>query len=65
MCSKNDLLDDLQNQLIPKSEPVDEDFVKIEELEEEGFVVVETVEVDKDLVKDETLENEKFSASNV
>ena len=65
MCSKNGLLDDLQDQFIPKSEPVDEDFINIEELEEEGVVVQETVEVDIDSVKEETLENEEFSASNV
>ena len=71
MCSKNELLDNYgqpKDQLIPKSEPIDMDFIKTEEFEEEGFVVQETVEVDEDSFKEEILEkeeNEKFSASNV
>ena len=65
MCSKNELLDDLQDQLIPKSEPIDVDFIKTEEFEEEGFVFPEAVEIDKDSIKEEILENEKGSASNV
>ena len=63
MCSKNELLDDLQDQLIPKSEPIDKDFIKTEEFEEGGYVVQKTVEVDKDSVKVEILENENGSAS--
>ena len=65
MCSRDELLDDLQDQLIPKSEPIDIDFIKTEEFEEEGFVDPEAVEVYKDSIKDEILENEKGSASNV
>ena len=61
MCSKGELLDD---QLIPKSEPIDVDFIKTEEFEED-FVVQETIEVEKDSVKEEILENEKSSAANV
>ena len=67
ICSKNELLDDLQDELIPKSEPIDEDFTKTEEFEE-GFVVQETFEVENDSVEKEILEkeeNETFSASNV
>ena len=58
MCSKNELLDDLHDQLIPKSEAIDVDFIKTEEFEEEGFVVQETVEVDNDSIKEEILPNE-------
>ena len=72
MCSKNDLLDGYhlpeEDQLIPKTEPIEEDFIKTDEFEEEGFVVQETVEFDKESIKREIIENEeneKFSASNV
>ena len=71
MCSKNELLDDLQDQLIPKSEPIDVNFIKTEEIEEGCFVVpglVGLFKVDEDSVKEEILqneENEKFSTSNV
>ena len=72
MCSKKDLVDDYhlpeEDQLIPKTEPIEEDFIKTEEFEEEGFVVQETVEFDKESIKREIIEseeNEKFSASNV
>ena len=63
MCSKGELLDD---QLIPKSEPIDVDFIKTEEFEED-FVVQETIEVEKDSVKEEILENEEneMCSSNV
>ena len=72
MCSKNELLNDYrlpkEDQLIPKSEPIDEDFIQTEGFEEEGCFVQETVEFDKDSTKQEIIENEdneKFSPSNV
>ena len=69
MCSKNELVDiygqPKEDQLIPKSEPIDVDFIKTEEFEEEGFVFPEAVEIDKDSIKEEILENEKGSATNV
>ena len=71
MCSRDELLDDLQDQLIPKREPIDIDFIKTEEFEEECFVVPEKDEpykVKKDSVKEEILpneENDEGSSSNV
>ena len=71
MCSKNELFDDLQDQLIPKKETIDVDFIKMEEFEEEYFVAPEKKEqfkVEKDLVKEEIDLNEvveKYSSSNV
>ena len=72
MCSKDELLDDYrlpkEDQLIPKSEPIDEDFIQTEGFKEEGCVVQETVEFNKDSIKREILDNdynEKFFASNV
>ena len=72
MCSKNELLNDYrlpkEDQLIPKSEAIDEDFIQTEGFKEEGCVVEETVEFDKDSIKQEILDNEdneKSSASNV
>ena len=71
MCSKNELLDDLQDQLIPKSEPIEIDFIKTEEFQEECFAVpglVGSFEVDEDSVKEEILQNEEngtFSTPNV
>ena len=71
MCSKNELLDDLQDQLIPKTEPIDIDFIKTEEFEEKWFVDPvedESYKVEKCSVKEEILPNEgieKFSSSNV
>ena len=61
MCSKFELLDDLQDQLIPKTEPIDIDFIKTEEFEDEGCEVPEINEphkVEKDSVKEEILPNE-------
>ena len=61
MGSKNELLDDLQDELIPKTEPIDVDSIKKEEIEEEFFVapgILESLEVDKDSVKKETFVNE-------
>ena len=61
MGSKNELLDDLQDELIPKIEPIDVDFIKTEEFEEEFFVapgIFETLEVDKGSVKEELFVNE-------
>ena len=60
MGSKNELLDDLQDELIPKTEPIDVDSIKKEEIEEEFFVapgILESFKVDKDLVKDEIFVN--------
>ena len=69
MCSQNEVLDDLQDQLIPKSEPIDVDFIKTEEFEGKSFVIAglfESFKVDEVSVKEEILENEeKFSKSNV
>ena len=61
MGSKNELLDDLQDELIPKTEPIDVDSIKKEEIEEEFFVapgILEPLEVDKYSVKEETFVNE-------
>ena len=71
MDSKNKLLDNYsfskEDQLIPKMEPINEDFIKKERIEEEKcFVVagiVESLKVDKDSVKKEEIDN--CSSSNV
>ena len=75
MDSRNELLDNYsfpkEDQLIPKIEPIDEDFIKEEEIEEECYIepgVVVSLKVDKALVKDELYGNEEFensSSSNV
>ena len=75
MDSRNELLDNYsfpkEDQLIPKIEPIDEDFIKEEEIEEEYYIepgVVVSLKVDKALVKDELYGNEEFensSSSNV
>ena len=75
MDSRNELLDNFsfpkEDQLIPKIEPIDEDFIKEEEIEEECYIepgVVVSLKVDKALVKDELYGNEEFensSSSNV
>ena len=69
MGSKNELLDDLQDELIPKIEPIDVDSIK----KEIGGIfvapgILESVEVDKDSIKEEIFaneENEPCSSSNV
>ena len=61
MCSEDELLDDLHDELIPKTEPFDVDFIKTEEFEEDSFVapgILESFEVDKDSVKEEAFVNE-------
>ena len=61
MASTNKLFDDLQDQLIPKTEPVDIDFIKTEEFEEEWFLAPENNEsckVEKNSVKEEILPDE-------
>ena len=61
MGSNNELLDDLQDELIPKTEPIDVDSIKKEEIEEEFFVapgILEPIDVDKYPVKEETFVNE-------
>ena len=61
---KNELLDD-------DPFPIDVDFIKKEEIEEEYFVVpgiVDSLEINKDSVKEEVFENEQIensSSSNV
>ena len=75
MDSRNELLDNYsfpkEDQLTPKIEPIDEDFIKEEEIEEECYIepgVVVSLKVDKALVKDELYGNEEFensSSSNV
>ena len=75
MDSRNELLDNFsfpkEDQLIPKIEPIDEDFIKEEEIVEECYIepgVVVSLKVDKALVKDELYGNEEFensSSSNV
>ena len=77
MDSKNELLDTTplpkEDQLIPKVEPIDVDFIKKEKNddEEECFVVpgiVESLKNDEDSVKVEVIENEEIencSSSNV
>ena len=71
MDSKNEMLDNYlfskEDQLIPKMEPINDDFIKKERIEEEKcFVVagiVESLKVDKDSVKKEEIDN--CSSSNV
>ena len=71
MDSKNEMLDNYLfskgDQLIPKMEPINENFIKKEKIEEEKcFVVagiVESLKVDKDSVKEEEIDND--SSSNV
>ena len=61
MGSKNELLDDLQDELIPKIEPIDVDSIKKEKIDEELFVapgILEPLEVYKYSVKEETIVNE-------
>ena len=61
MGSKNEMLDDLQEELIPKTEPIDVDSIKKEDIEEEFFVapgILEPLEVDRDPVKEEIFLNE-------
>ena len=61
MGSKNELLDDLQDALIPKTEPNDVDSIKKEEIEEDVFVapgILEPLEINKDSVKEEISLNE-------
>ena len=61
MGSKNELLDDLPDAFIPKTEPNDVDSIKKEEIEEEFFVspgIIEPLEDDKDSVKEEISLNE-------
>ena len=62
MCSKDELLDDLQDELIPKTEPIDVDSIKKEKIEEKLFVapgILESLEVEKDSVKEEIFVNEE------
>ena len=75
MNSKNKLSDNYsfpeEDQLIPKTEPIDIDLIKKEEEEDELFVVpglVEPKKVDKVSVKKELCENEEienYSSTNV
>ena len=75
MDSKNELLNDYsfpkEDQLIPKTEPIDEEFIKQEEIEDECYVepgVTVSLKVDKVSVKEELCDNEDFdncSSSNV
>ena len=76
MDSKNNLLDNCsspkEEQLIPKVEPIDVDYIKKEKNEDEGLFVVpgiiEAIKVDKDSIKEEVFENEEIenhSSSNV
>ena len=76
MDCKNDSLDNYsylkEDQLILKTEPVNEEFIKKEEIEVgEYFVVpglVGSLKVEKDLIKEESFENEEIascSSSNV
>ena len=59
-----DSMDELQpqeDQLTPKIEPIDVNFIKTEKLEEDLFVasgIVESFEVDKGSVKEELFVNE-------
>ena len=75
MASKNELAE-YQNfkkdQLIPKIEPIEVDFIKKEEIEEEECFsipgIVESFEVDKNSVKIELFDNDEVkncSTSNV
>ena len=59
MDSKNELLDGLQDGLIPKTEPIAVDSIK-KEINEDFFVatgILESFKVDKDLIKDEIFLN--------
>ena len=61
MGSKKELLDDLQDELIPKTEPIDVDSIKTEEFYGECFVapgILESLEDDKDFVNKEKFVNE-------
>ena len=66
MGSKNEMLDDLQEELIPKTEPIDVASIKKEEIEEEFFVapgILKPLEVNKDPVKEERFLNEGIEPS--
>ena len=73
MNSKNELLDNYsipnEGQLIPKMEPIDIDFIKKEEIDEECYVepgVTVSLKVNKVSVKnEETEETESCSSSTV
>ena len=61
-----------EDEIIPKIKPVDNDFIKKEEIEEEYFAVpgiVDSLEINnKSSVKEEIFQNEQidnFSSSNV
>ena len=60
-----------EDEIIPKIKPVDNDFIKKEEIEEEYFVVsgiVDSLEINKASVKEEVFQNEQIdnsSSSNV
>ena len=61
MGSKKELVYGLQDELLPKAEPIDLDSIKKEEIEEEFFVapgILEPLEVDKYSVKEEKFLNE-------
>ena len=69
MDSKTELLDNYsflkEDQLIPKTEPIDVDFIKKEEIDDECYVepgVTVSLKVDKVSVKEEI---GNFSSSNV
>ena len=71
MNSKNGLLDNYsfskEDQSILKTELVDKDFIKEEEIEEECYVepgVVVSLKVDKVSVKDELFENKGIKNSS-
>ena len=71
MNSKNGSLDNYsfskEDQSIPKTEPIDKDFIKEEEIEEECYVepgVVVSLKVDKVSVKDELFENNGIENSS-
>ena len=75
MDPEDELLDNYsfhrEDQLIPKTEPIDLDFIKKEEIEEECYVepgVTVSLKVDKVSVKEELCQNEEIgnsSSSNV
>ena len=67
MDSKNDFFS-VESQIIPKTEPIDVDFIKKEKIEEEEECFVVAGIVEKGLVKEELFineENETCSSLNV
>ena len=69
MDSKNELVEfetPKKDQLIPKIEPIEVDFIKKEKIEEEEYfsVPVESFEVDKDSVKKEEFDIDEIDSSS-